>query len=135
MTFCCISLICVFLEISSEWHWEILVFFIVLSNLCSQLYSFRWQVSENPKSLCDSSCFQQQLPLVHSQMENENPICILCPIFSLMGRFRYFGYLNNIKTQARLALGQSSIFVLMGEFVFCNCFLTVLFPGNQQGHD
>lgn len=94
---------------------------MVLSNICSQLYSFRGQVSENPKSLRDSSCFQQQLPLVHGQMENENPICILCPVFSLMGRFRYFGYLNDIKTQARLALGQSSVSVLMGEFAFCNC--------------
>lgn len=54
-------------------------------------------------------------------MENENPICILCPVFSLMERFRYFSYVNDIKTQARLALGQSSISVLMGECAFCNC--------------
>lgn len=112
-----------------SWKWEALsgsgrfwYFFTVLSNICSQLYSFRGQVSENPKSLHYSSCFQQQLPFVHGQMENENPVCILCPVFSLMGRFRYFSYLNDIKTQkARLALGQSSVLELMGECAFCNC--------------
>lgn len=62
-----------------------------------------------------SNCF------VGGQMENENPICILCPVFSLMGRLRYLSYLNDIKTQASLALGQSSIFVLKGECAFCNC--------------
>lgn len=35
-------------------------FFIVLSKICSQLYSFRGHVSENPKSLHGTSCFQQQ---------------------------------------------------------------------------
>lgn len=59
--------------------------------------------------------------LLRGQMENENPVCILCPVFSLMGRLRYFSYLNNMKTPARLALGQSSIFVPVGECAFCNC--------------
>lgn len=52
-----------------SWKWKALYgsgrfwyFFFVLSNICSQLCSFRGQVPENPKSLHDSSCFQQQLP-------------------------------------------------------------------------
>lgn len=59
--------------------------------------------------------------LYMAKWKNENPVCILCPVFSLMGRFRYFSCLNDIKTPARLAVGQSSIFVLMGECAFCNC--------------
>lgn len=121
MTFCCISLSCVFLEmISSVWQWEILVFFH-----CLEQHLYSTMVSEGrylrspdlnvTVHASSSNCF------VGGQMENETPICILCPVFSLMGRFRYFSYLKDIKTQVRLALGQSSIFVLMGECAFCNC--------------